>query len=327
MSEHSPTSSNEYSPTHSSPSDTVIECIGLSRWYGEVQGLAGLDLRVGSGVIGLLGPNGSGKSTLMRLLTGLIKPSRGEVRLFGQRVTSNSHQLFQRVGHTPGDDIHLETERAVDFLSLLACLGGESRKDAIKRADHALDQVGLLAKREVKLNAMSKGMRQRVKVAQALLFEPQLLLLDEPLNGMDPISRRKTLDFVREFGESGKTVVLASHVLHEVEAVTEHLILLHHGRLLAEGKLSEIRALVDQKPRSLTISGDNLQPVAASLLAAELITGIQFTGEDKLQVETRRLNELLDHLTDFGRQGWIESMDLEDENLEAVFGMLVGDYA
>ena len=319
-------SETQLSPTSPEQSNAVIECIGLSRWYGEVQGLAGLDLKVGSGVIGLLGPNGSGKSTLMRLLTGLIRPSRGEVRLFGERVTQSSNHLFRKVGHTPGDDIHLETERAIDFLCLLASLNGATRKEAEKRADHALDQVGLLNKREVQLKAMSKGMRQRVKVAQALMYEPQLLLLDEPLNGMDPISRRKTLDFVREFGESGKTVVLASHVLHEVEAVTEHLVLLHHGRLLAEGKLSEIRALVDQKPRSLTVSGENLQPLAASLLAADLITGIQF-HEGKLQLETRRLNELLNHLADFGRQGQIESMDLEDENLEAVFGMLVGENA
>jgi len=314
-------------PTAASREDAVIECTGLSRWYGEVQGLSGLDLRIGTGVIGLLGPNGSGKSTLMRLLTGLISPSRGTVKLFGELMTPKNCHLFQRVGHTPGDDVHLETERAIDFLTMLACLGGVSRGEAVKCADGALDKVGLLAKREVRLNAMSKGMRQRVKVAQALLFDPDLLLLDEPLNGMDPISRRRTLDFVREFGAAGKTVVLASHVLHEVEAVTDHLVLLHHGRLLAEGRLAEIRALVDKKPRSLTVTGKELRALAASLLASELVTGIQFTEDGRLQLETPNLSEVLDHLAEFGLQGNIESMELEDENLEAVFGMLVGESA
>jgi len=308
-------------------STPIIRCRGISRWYGEVQGLAGLDLDIHPGVVGLLGPNGSGKSTLMRLLTGLISASRGSVELFGEKLAPGNHEAFSRIGHTPGDDIHLETERAIDFLVMLANLGGDNKAQAVERSDHALDQVGLFPKRDVKLNAMSKGMRQRVKVAQALLFEPDLLLLDEPLNGMDPISRRKTLDFVREYGAKGKTVILASHILHEVEAVTDRLILLHHGRLLAEGRLSEIRALVDRKPRSLIITGTELQPLAAAVLDQGLVSGILFDEEGRLILETQNLNSLLEQLSEFGLRGNIESLDIEDENLEAVFGMLVGESA
>ena len=299
----------------------------MSRWYGEVQGLSGLDLEVDAGVVGLLGPNGSGKSTFMRLLTGLIRPSRGSVELFGQRVEPGKQGVFARIGHAPGDDIHLETERAVDFLALIASLGGDSRTESERRADEALDQVGMLEAREKRLDGMSKGMRQRVKVAQALLFDPQLLLLDEPLNGMDPVSRRQTLDLVRRYGAEGRTVVLASHVLHEVEAVTDHLVLLHHGRLLAEGRLDEIRELVDRKPRRLILEGEALPQLAAQVLAESLVTGLSFEADGRLALETRDLNRLLDRLVELGTAGSIHHMDVEDQNLESVFDLLVGETA
>ena len=305
----------------------IIRCRGLSRWYGEVQGLSGLDLEVHAGVIGLLGPNGSGKSTFMRLLTGLIRPSRGTVELFGQPVTPGRQDVFAKIGHAPGDDIHFETERAVDFLALIASLGGDSRAESERRADQALDEVGLLDAREKRLNSMSKGMRQRVKVAQALLFDLQLLLLDEPLNGMDPVSRRQTLDLVRRFGTEGRTVVLASHVLHEVEAVTDHLVLIHHGRLLAEGRLGEIRELVDRKPRRLVLNGSDLRGLAAQVLADDLVTGISFEADGRLALETRDLSKLLDRLGQLGSAGQIISLDVEDQNLEAVFDLLVGETA
>lgn len=308
-------------------SSPVIRCRGLSRWYGEVQGLSGLDLEVDAGVVGLLGPNGSGKSTFMRLLTGLIRPSRGTVELFGMPVQPGKQEVFARIGHSPGDDIHLETERAVDFLALIASLGGDSRAESEKRADRALDQVGMLEAREKRLDSMSKGMRQRVKVAQALLFDPQLLLLDEPLNGMDPVSRRQTLDLVRRYGAEGRTVVLASHVLHEVEAVTDHLVLLHHGRLLAEGRLDEIRELVDRKPRRLLIDGEDLPQLAAQTLAEGLVSGLSFEADGRLALETRELRALLDRLVEVGAQGAIHHMDVEDQNLESVFDLLVGESA
>ncbi len=305
----------------------VIHCRGLSRWYGEVQGISGLDLDIHPGIVGLLGPNGSGKTTLMRLLTGLIKPSRGYAEVFGQRVRPDQHSIFARMGYSPGDDIHFETERAVDFLALLASLGGDSADEAVRRADQVLDQVGLLDRRTTKINAMSKGMRQRVKVAQALLFDPELLLLDEPLNGMDPISRRSTLDLVRDYSARGRTVVLASHVLHEVEAVTSQVVMLHHGRLLAEGRLDEIRELVDRKPRRVVISGDDLRSFAAKLLAEDLVTGLTFTEEGRLALDTRSLPPLLDRLAALGESGQLHGLDIEDEKLEAVFDLLVGETA
>ncbi len=308
-------------------SSPAIRCVGLSRWYGEVQGLAGLDITVDSGVIGLLGPNGSGKSTLMRMLTGQIRPSRGHVELFGHRMGPDSHELFRRVGYSPGEDVHFEAERGIDFLKLLAGLQGECGAAAEKRAESALAKVNMSEYAGKKLSAMSKGMRQRIKVAQALLFDPELLLLDEPLNGMDPVSRRGLMDLIKNHASIGGTVLLASHVLHEVESVTNRVILLHHGRLLAEGRLGEIRELIGRKPRRVRLIGESMRALAGDVLSQKLATGVSFEETGALVIETQELAKLLEHLSGVGAGGGIQQFDVEDENLEAVFDLLVGDFS
>lgn len=303
----------------------AIRTVGLSRWYGEVQGLAGLDVEIEQGVVGLLGPNGSGKSTLMRLLTGQIHASRGHVEIFGERMVPGQYKSFRVVGHAPGEDIHFEGEKAVDFLRLLARLGGDGPTQARDRADKALDRVRMSEKADVRLKEMSKGMRQRIKVGQALLFDPPLLLLDEPLNGMDPLSRRATLDLVRDYGQTGRTVLLASHVLHEVDAITDHLILLHHGRLLAEGRLSDIRELIDQKPRRATLRGKGLTRLAARLLEAGRLSGLTLEGDDRLHLDTNDLAGLLQELQAVGAAGDIDDLTTDDQHLESVYDLLVGE--
>ncbi len=305
----------------------ALRCENLSRWYGEVQGLAGLSVTIESGIVGLLGPNGSGKSTLMRLLTGQIHANRGWVEIYGQRVVPGTHEIFRRVGHAPGEDVHFETDRAIDFLRFMAALGGDGPSKSKDRADKALQLVGMQSKADVKLNAMSKGMRQRIKIAQALLFEPELLLLDEPLNGMDPVSRRNTMDLVRDWAGKGRTVVMASHVLHEVESVTDRMLMLHHGRLLAEGRLAEIRDLIDMKPRRASVRGEHLRQLAAELLAQEVVIGLDFAEDGVLHLDTRNLPELLEHLQKAGMEGRIHSMEIDDQQLEMVYELLVGGSA
>ncbi|MGB0953322.1 MAG: ABC transporter ATP-binding protein [Planctomycetota bacterium] len=305
----------------------ALRCENLSRWYGEVQGLAGLSVTIEKGIIGLLGPNGSGKSTLMRLLTGQIHASRGWAEIFGERVAPGRYDIFRKLGYAPGEDVHFESERAIDFLTLLAALAGESAKKAKDLADRALNHVGMTEKADVTLNAMSKGMRQRIKVAQALLFEPPMLLLDEPLNGMDPVSRRHTLDLVRAWAERGNTVLLASHVLHEVEGVTDHMLLLHHGRLLAEGRLTDIRNLIDQKPRRATVRGTDLRQLAAQLLSEELVSGLDFVDDGCLHLDTRNLPGLLARLQEAGSEGGIHGLETDDQELEMIYDLLVGEAA
>jgi ABC-2 type transport system ATP-binding protein len=305
----------------------AIVCDNLSRWYGEVQGLAGLNVTLDQGVFGLLGPNGSGKSTLMRLLTGQIHASRGSVKIFGETIVPGNYKPLRHIGYAVGEDVHLESERAIDFMKMLATLGGESGKAAEQRAMKALDFMGMADKAKVRLREMSKGMRQRVKVAQALLFEPDLLLLDEPLNGMDPVNRRQTIDRVRQWGESGRTVLLASHVLHEVESVTDRLVMLHHGRLLAEGRLSDIRELVDRKPRRASINGSNLRPLIAELLSDELITGFNQDIDGRFHLDTFDLPTLLNKLSEHGRKGNIDTLETDDQELELVYDLILSDNA
>ena len=308
-------------------SSPAIRCENLSRWYGEVQGLAGLTVTIESGIVGLLGPNGSGKSTLMRLLTGQIAASRGWVEVFGERMVPGTYEVFRRIGHAPGEDVHFETDRAIDFLRFMAALGGDNPRQAKDRSEKALQRTGMLPKADVKLNAMSKGMRQRIKIAQALLFEPELLLLDEPLNGMDPVSRRNTMDLVRDWASQGRTVIMASHVLHEVESVTDRMLMLHHGRLLAEGRLTEIRDLIDMKPRRASVRGENLRALAAELLAQELVIGLDFAEDGVLHLDTRDLPQLLTRLQEAGIAGQIHSMEIDDQELEMVYDLLVGGSA
>ncbi len=304
----------------------ALRCVGLCRWYGEVQGLSGLDLEVEGGVVGLLGPNGAGKSTLMRLVTGLARPSRGFVEVFGQRMDRpGRHEVFRRVGYAPGEDVHFETERARDFLTMLAVLGGDDPGAARRRADAALELVGMEEFAAKRLDAMSKGMRQRIKLAQTVLFEPELLLLDEPLNGMDPVSRRRVMDLVRDWGREGRTVLFASHVLHEVEAVTDRVVLLHQGRLLAEGRLEEIREIADERPRRVELGTDHPREIAAEALEADLVDGVSFPGEDRLVLETRSLDRLLAHLERYGEGGWISAMEVEEADLESLFAMMVDE--
>jgi ABC-2 type transport system ATP-binding protein len=234
---------------------------------------------------------------------------------------------LRHIGYSIGEDIHFENETAVDFMKMLAVLGGEHGAAATKRAMQALDFMGMAEKANVRLCEMSKGMRQRVKVAQALLFEPDLLLLDEPLNGMDPTNRRQTIDRVREWGESGRTVLLASHVLHEVESVTDRLMMLHHGRLLAEGRLSDIRKLIDRKPRRATIKGENLRQLISELLGDELITGFNQDIDGRFHLDTFDLPVLLEKLSVYGRSGIIETLETDDQELELVYGLLLSDDA
>ena len=308
-------------------SSPAIECKNLSRWYGEVQGLAGLNITLDKGVFGLLGPNGSGKSTFMRLLTGQIHASRGSVKIFGEIMVPGNYRVLRHIGYSIGEDVHFENETAIYFMKMLAVLGGEHGAAATKRAMQALDFMGMAGKANVRLSEMSKGMRQRVKVAQALLFEPDLLLLDEPLNGMDPTNRRQTIDRVREWGESGRTVLLASHVLHEVESVTDRLMMLHHGRLLAEGRLSDIRKLIDRKPRRATIKGENLRQLISELLGDELITGFNQDIDGRFHLDTFDLPVLLEKLSAYGRSGIIETLETDDQELELVYSLLLSDNA
>jgi ABC-2 type transport system ATP-binding protein len=297
----------------------------VSRWYGEVVGLSGANLTVGPGVTGLLGPNGAGKSTLVRILSAQIRPSRGRVRILGQPVWANS-ALLRRVGYCPEAEAIYEGLRAVQFLIAMLALAGRRGPDAAQRARTVLEVVGLDPDDARPMGAYSKGMRQRVKLGQALLHDPEVLLLDEPLNGMDPLGRRHTLDLVRRLGDEGRTVLVSSHILHEVEAMTRQVALLHHGKVLAHGDVHEIRDWMEDRAHAVRLRCADPHRLAARLIEIEDVSGVRFTHDARvLVVETRRADRFFARLTELGRDaalGIDEVLPLDDD-LQSVFEYLV----
>ena len=207
----------------------VIEARGLARWYGQVVGVNDVDALVGPGITGLLGPNGAGKSTFLRLVSGQIKPSRGEVRALGLKPFAN-RELFQRLGFCPDQDALYDDMTGLQFVSFMMRLHGFGRAESHRRAHAALDRVGLTDARGRRTGGYSKGMRQRARLAQAIAHEPELLVLDEPLNGLDPLARKAVMGLLAELRDRGVHILVSSHVLHEVESMTRTVILLFQGR-------------------------------------------------------------------------------------------------
>ena len=219
----------------------------------QVIGINDLSLAIDGGVTGVLGPNGAGKSTLFKLMMGRIKPSQGSVRLFGIDPWANTSP-YRRVGYVSESEKLYEWMTALDFVTTLARLHGMTREEATERASHVLEFVGLSDVIHKELGKFSKGMRQRVKIAHALVHDPDLIILDEPLHGCDPLARTSIMSVIREMGEQGKTILVSSHILEEIERRTEQIVILHNGRLLAIGNLHAIRDLLDKHPHRILIN-------------------------------------------------------------------------
>ena len=297
----------------------------LSKWYGQVIGVNNLDFTIGPGVTGFLGPNGSGKTTLLRLLTGQLKPSKGELSIEGVHVWNN-HKILHDVGYCPEVDAFWNYLTGWDFVFSLMRIHGIEAGEARERATKAIKTMDMEEAKDKRIGGYSKGMRQRIKMAQAIAHDPTVLFLDEPLNGMDPLGRRSTIDMVKQMGKEGKTVVVSSHVLHEVEEMTDTILLITHGQLLAEGNIYEIRRLIDTHPLQVTIRCDNVNVLTAKLLEYEDVKSVEFDrGRSQLTVETNRPDDFHMRLPKIALENdvKIHSLWSPDENLEAVFDYLV----
>ncbi len=301
----------------------VLTCRGLSRWYGQVIGINDVNLDIGPGVTGLLGPNGAGKSTLLKLITGQLKPSRGSLTLLGQQVWDNPDVLRQ-LGFCPEQDAFYEFLTGLAFVTSLARMNGYAPAEARRRALAALEQVNLLEHKDRKIGGYSKGMRQKVKLAQAIVHEPRVLILDEPLSGMDPLARITTIRLIRELGAAGGTVIVSSHILHEVESMTRSILLVANGRIVAEGDVHEIRDLIDEHPHRIFLETPQVRELAGALVGWEDVQGIRVDGGGII-VETIRPDAFYSKLPalviDRGLK--IDSMITADDNLQAVFDYLV----
>ena len=302
----------------------VIEAVHLSKWYGQVSGLNDVTVAVPSGITGLLGPNGAGKSTFMKLVTGQLRPSTGAVRVFGDPIWGNPAQYF-RLGFCPEQDAFYERMTGVEWVTALARLHGLSPDAADAAARRALETVDLLEAADRKIGAYSKGMRQRVKLAQAIAHDPALLILDEPLSGLDPIMRRRTIRLIKDWGRAGKSILVSSHILHEIEAMTSNILLMHNGRILAEGNVYQIRALIDEHPHTVSIRVGDPRALARRLLTDEDVSSLRFEP-GVVVVETPRPDAFYSRLTQLaasGEGGMIEEVTSPDDNLQAVFTYLV----
>ena len=210
----------------------IVTADHVSKWYGQVIGLNDVSVSVPAGITGLLGPNGAGKSTFMKLITGQLRPSKGEVKVLGEPIWRNPHLYFQ-IGFCPEQDAFYERMTGLEWVTALVRLNGLSEKEATEAAVRALTTVDLMEAANKKIGAYSKGMRQRVKLAQAIVHDPQLLILDEPLSGMDPLARRKTIRMIRDWARAGRSVIFTSHILHEIESMTPNILQINNGRIRA----------------------------------------------------------------------------------------------
>ena len=302
----------------------IISAEHLSKWYGQVSGLNDVTVTVPPGITGLLGPNGAGKSTFMKLVTGQLKPSKGAVRVLGEPIWGNP-ALYHRIGFCPEQDAFYERMTGLDWVTALAGLNGLAAAEATSAATRAMESVDLMDAAGKKIGAYSKGMRQRVKLAQALVHDPELLILDEPLGGMDPIMRRRTIRQIKEWARAGKSILVSSHILHEVESMTSNILLINNGRILAEGNVHQIRDLIDEHPHTVFIRAADPRALARTLLAEDGVISMRFEP-GALVIETERPDAFYARLTDMaasGEAGAIDEVTSPDDNLQAVFKYLV----
>jgi len=305
-------------------STPVVSTDHLSKWYGQVIGLNDVTVTVAPGVTGLLGPNGAGKSTFMKLMTGQLVPSKGSVSVLGEPIWENPG-LYFRIGFCPEQDAFYEQMTGLEWVTALVRLNGVESSEADRLARRALEYVDLTDAGGKKIGAYSKGMRQRIKMAQAIVHDPELIILDEPLAGMDPILRRKTIRLIKEWGREGKSIIVSSHILHEIESMTSTILLINQGRVLAEGNVHQLRDLIDEHPHTVSIKADRPRALAREFLTHEDVLSLRFEAE-AVVVQTARPDVFYSRLTELaasGELGTIHEVTSPDDNLQAVFEYLV----
>jgi ABC-2 type transport system ATP-binding protein len=296
----------------------------VSKWYGQVSGLNNVTVSIPPGITGLLGPNGAGKSTFMKLMTGQLKPSQGKIAVLGEPIWGNP-RVYDRIGFCPEQDAFYDRMTGLEWVTALVRLNGLSDADADVAARAAMERVDLMHAADKKIGAYSKGMRQRVKLAQALVHDPELLILDEPLTGMDPLMRRKTIRLIKDWARAGKHIIVSSHILHEIESMTSNILLINNGRIVAEGNVHQIRDLIDTHPHTVYVRGADPRALARRFLAEDDVLSLKFEPGAVI-VETSRPDSFYARLTELaasGDAGQIDEVQSPDDNLQAVFKYLV----
>ncbi len=320
--------------------EPVLLCERVSKWYGPVIGVNQVTLELRSGVTGLVGANGAGKSTLMRLITGQLRPDLGQVRVLGKDALAAAAK--RHVGYCPEVDSFYEEMSGWQFVTAMARLCGYPGAEARRRAEEALAQVGMAGRADRKIRGYSKGMRQRVKMAQVLVDDPELLVLDEPLSGIDPVGRWELIDLYQALAARGKCLLISSHELEELEKLTDHVAIMARGRIAAVGTVAEIRDRLDGLPLSVRLDvrragargeGDRQRELAAALLKLPDVVGVELldgaaAGDEtgRVLVRARNPQRFFADLTRLVLEEWFEVQRLEtiDDSAGAVLGYLLG---
>ena len=305
----------------------VIVFDNVSKFYGEVLGVNRVNLKISPGVTSLVGPNGSGKSTLMNLLTGLLKPSQGSIQVLG-RSPSDAEAMFHLVGYCSQWDAFPKGLSGLQFVAGYLKVHGLGATEAKNKAWGAIQQVGLTDAADRKIAGYSKGMRQRIKLAQSIAHHPVVMVLDEPLNGLDPMARAETIELFTSLAERGLHVIISSHILHEVDMISDSVILLDNGYVVAEGEIRGVRSEVKEHPMQILIRCDRPAVIAAQVFEQDHVTEVKL-HEDKagLSVRTRdvdRFYRLLNQVV-LENQLNIETVAPADEDVQSVYDYLIGE--
>ena len=307
-------------------SDSVITFANVSRFYGEVLGINKVSLTIPPGVTSLVGPNGSGKTTLMNLMTGLIRPTQGEIKVLGI-APEHPEQLCKVVGYCAQFDSCPKGLTGYQFIYWFLRMHGLTAAECDRKTNAALERVSMTAAAGRPVGAYSKGMRQRVKLAQAIAHDPQVLVLDEPLNGLDPMARAESIALFREWGDQGRHVILSSHVLHDVDRISDRVILLSHGYVVAEGEIQGVRSEVKEQPMQILVRCDRPRDLAARLFSHDHLMEAKIQGDGRnLLVRTTdadRLYLLLNQVVlETGLE--IETVAPADDDVNSVYQYLIG---
>ncbi len=309
-------------------SHDLIQMTNVTKLYGKVLGVNDINLSLPPGAYGLLGPNGAGKSTLLNLLTGQLLPTRGTVSVLGRNPRNNA-ELMCRIGFCPGFEGMYAGIAGVDWVAFLLQMHGVKRWKALETAIHCMDQVGMAQSMYRPISSYSRGMRQRTKLAQAIAHDPDLLILDEPLSGLDPVGRAEMTDLLRNRIADGCSLIIASHVLHEIEALTHSFLLISGGRLLASGTAEEVHELLFDLPVEIHLRCNRSRQLAGLLMQHELADAVKIghdkAGEELLVVSTRQTAQFSSRLP-----AWIDEHSLEvyemrtaDDSLQSLFNSLM----
>lgn len=297
----------------------------VSKFYGEILGVNRVNLSIPPGVTSLVGPNGSGKTTLMNLMTGLVHPTRGSVQVLGLRP-NEPEKLFKILGYSTQFDSFPKGMSGVQFVCSYLRVAGMDSQTAERLAWRAIERVNLVEAAHRNVAGYSKGMRQRIRLAQALCHNPRVLVLDEPLNGLDPLARAEMIALFRTVAEEGCYVIISSHILHEVDAISDQVVLLSNGYVVAEGQIRDVRSEIREHPAQILIRCDRPRDLAAKMMGTEHVIEVRIHNDERgLLIKTRdadRFYLTLNHIALNGVE--IESVAPADDDVNSVYEYLIG---